>query len=112
MVDSAPISPEERCVTSPVASLPICNIRVGQERAAFADQLQSRHLKASQIFLDLPGVESPLHGIAAITKSVAGFMNAVTNFRVTTPMIRQIEGEDAIIADFTGGADVLLTGRQ
>jgi len=57
------------------------------------------------------GVESPLFGIAAITKSVAGFVNAVTNFRVTTPTIRQIEGEDAIIAEFSANATVASTGR-
>jgi hypothetical protein len=28
------------------------------------------------------GIESPLYDIAAIAKSVAGFMNAVTNFNV------------------------------
>src|SRR5262245_3330163 len=58
------------------------------------------------------GVESPLYGIAAITKSVAGFMNAVTNFRAGTPKIHQIEGEDAIIAEFTADADVVPTGRK
>jgi ketosteroid isomerase-like protein len=57
-------------------------------------------------------VETPLYGITAILKSVAGFMNAVTNFRVTTPTIHQIEGEDAIIAEFTAYADVVPTGRQ
>ena len=57
------------------------------------------------------GVESPLFGIAAITKSVAAFVNAVANFRVTTPTIRQIEGEDAIIAEFSANATVISTGR-
>jgi hypothetical protein len=45
-------------------------------------------------------------GIAAITKSVAGFMNAVTNFRTGAPKIHQIEGEDAILAEFSADADV------
>jgi ketosteroid isomerase-like protein len=58
------------------------------------------------------GVESSLYGIAAITKSVAGFMNAVTNFRAATPKIHQIQGEDAIIAEFTADADVVKTGRK
>ena len=53
------------------------------------------------------GVETPLYGITAILKSVAGFMNAVTNFRVTTPTIHQIECENAIIAEFTACADVV-----
>jgi ketosteroid isomerase-like protein len=58
------------------------------------------------------GVESPLNGIAAITKSVAAFMNAVTNFRGGPAKIHQIEGEDAIIAEFTADADVVMTGRK
>jgi ketosteroid isomerase-like protein len=58
------------------------------------------------------GVESPLRGIAAITKSVGGFLNAVTNFRASTPMVHQIEGGDAIIAEFSADADVVMTGRQ
>jgi ketosteroid isomerase-like protein len=56
------------------------------------------------------GVESPLRGIAAITKSVTGFMNAVTNFRAGPPRIHQVDGEDAIIAEFTADADVVPTG--
>jgi uncharacterized protein len=56
------------------------------------------------------GVESPLHSVAAITKSVAGFMNAVI-FRAGTPKIHQIDGEDAIIAEFTADADVVASGR-
>ena len=58
------------------------------------------------------GVESPLLGIAAITKSVAGFLNAVTNFRAGAPMVRQIGGEDAIIAEFSADATVVMTGRH
>ncbi len=57
-------------------------------------------------------IESPLISVDAIAKSVKRFLNAVTDFRAGVPTIRAIEGEDAVLAEFSADADVRATGRK
>jgi ketosteroid isomerase-like protein len=56
------------------------------------------------------GVASPLNGIAAISKSVKGFLDSVRDLQIGVPKVYGIEGEDAVVAEFT--ATVIGTGRQ
>ncbi|MDB5551102.1 MAG: phenazine biosynthesis protein [Rhizobium sp.] len=58
------------------------------------------------------GVVSPLMGIAAIAKSVKGFLDDVRDLRVSVPKVFGVQGEDAIFAEFTADATVISTGRQ
>ena len=57
------------------------------------------------------GVSSPLKGIAAISKSVKSFLDNVRDFQVEVLKIYRVEGEDAVLAEFTAGATVISTGR-
>jgi uncharacterized protein len=57
-------------------------------------------------------VESPLVGIGAIAKSASGFLEAVGDCRPGVPSARKIEGEDAVLAEFSAEADVRTTGRK
>jgi ketosteroid isomerase-like protein len=58
------------------------------------------------------GVASPLTGIAAIAKSVKGFLDGVRDFRVSVSKVSRVQGEDAVFAEFTADATVISTGRQ
>lgn len=55
-------------------------------------------------------VDSPLNGIAAISKSVKGFLDAVRDLRIDTPKVFRVEGEDAVFAEFSAQTTVLRTG--
>jgi hypothetical protein len=44
-------------------------------------------------------VVSPLTGIATISKSVRGFMDAVRDFRVSVSKVSYVQGEDAVFAE-------------
>ena len=57
------------------------------------------------------GVKSPLHGIEAIAESVRGFLDAVSDFQVQVSKVFRIEGEDAVVAEFTGSGTAIKTGR-
>jgi hypothetical protein len=57
------------------------------------------------------GVASPLNGIAAISGSVKGFLDGVRDLEIGLPKILQIEGEDAVVAEFSATATVISTGR-
>ncbi|WP_315836171.1 nuclear transport factor 2 family protein [Bradyrhizobium prioriisuperbiae] len=58
------------------------------------------------------GVASPLTGIAAISKSVKGFLDAVQDFHVKVSKVSRVEGEDAVFAEFSAEATVIATGRR
>jgi ketosteroid isomerase-like protein len=55
------------------------------------------------------GVSSPLRGIATIAKSVKSFLDDVRDFQVE--VLNRVEGEDAVLAEFTARATVISTGR-
>jgi ketosteroid isomerase-like protein len=57
------------------------------------------------------GVSSPLRGIAAIAKSVKGFLDNVSNFQIENLKIFRVESEDAVFAEFSAHASVTTTGR-
>ena len=57
------------------------------------------------------GVSSPLRGIATIAKSVKSFLDDVRDFQVEVLKIYRVEGEDAVLAEFTARATVIGTGR-
>jgi ketosteroid isomerase-like protein len=57
------------------------------------------------------GVASPLNGIAAISKSVKGFLDGVRDLRIGIPKVYGVEGEDAVFAEFAAEATVIGTGR-
>jgi len=57
------------------------------------------------------GVGSPLKGIAAIAKSVKSFLDDVRDFQVEVSKVYRVEGEDAVLAEFTARATVISTGR-
>jgi hypothetical protein len=57
------------------------------------------------------GVTSPLHGIDAIAESISGFLNAVRDFKVQITSLYGIDGEDAVMAEFSGTGTVISTGR-
>jgi ketosteroid isomerase-like protein len=57
------------------------------------------------------GVSSPLKGIAAISKSVKGFLDDVRDFQIEVSKVYRVEGEDAVFAEFTARATVISTGR-
>jgi len=57
------------------------------------------------------GVSSPLRGIAAIAKSVKSFLDDVRDFQVEVLNVYPVEGEDAVLAEFTARATVISTGR-
>jgi uncharacterized protein len=57
------------------------------------------------------GVSSPLKGIAAISKSVKGFLDDVRDFQIEVLKIYCVQGEDAVFAEFTARATVISTGR-
>ena len=50
------------------------------------------------------GVSSPLKGIAAISKSVKGFLDSVRDLQIGIPKVYRIEGEDAVVAEFSATA--------
>lgn len=58
------------------------------------------------------GVVSPLNGIAAIARSVKGFLDSVRDLRIGAPKVHRIEGEDAVVAELAATATVIATGRQ
>jgi len=57
------------------------------------------------------GVSSPLRGTAAIAKSVKSFLDDVRDFQVEVLKVYRVEGEDAVLAEFTARATVISTGR-
>jgi uncharacterized protein len=57
-------------------------------------------------------VASPLKGIAEIAKSVKGFLDDVCDFQINVSNVYQVEGEDAVFAEFTADATVISTGRK
>jgi ketosteroid isomerase-like protein len=57
-------------------------------------------------------VDSPLVGIEAIARSVKGFLNAITDFQHGPLRILKIEGEQAVLAEFSADARVRKTGRH
>ena len=57
------------------------------------------------------GVSSPLKGIAAIVKSVKSFLDDVRDFQVEVSKVYRVQGEDAVLAEFTARATVISTGR-
>ena len=57
------------------------------------------------------GVSSPLRGTAAIAKSVKSFLDDVRDFQVEVLKVYPVEGEDAVLAEFTARATVISTGR-
>ncbi|BBX65975.1 hypothetical protein MSAS_51490 [Mycobacterium saskatchewanense] len=57
------------------------------------------------------GVASPCRGIDEIAASVKGFLDSVQDFKISGVIIYQIEGDDAVIAEFSGTANVAATGR-
>lgn len=76
-----------------------------------------RALYAADAVMEFPygayaGVSSPLNGIDAISKSVRGFLDAVRDFEIQISKVFRVEDEDAVIAEFTGTATVISTGRS
>jgi uncharacterized protein len=57
------------------------------------------------------GVDTPLKGIEAIATSVKGFLDALRDFNINVKKIYRIQGEDAVIAEFSATATVIPTGR-
>jgi ketosteroid isomerase-like protein len=57
------------------------------------------------------GVASPLQGIAAISRSVKGFLDDVRDLCIDVPTVCQVHGEDAVFAEFAASATVVSTGR-
>ena len=56
-------------------------------------------------------VASPLNGIAAISKSVKGFLDGVRDLQIGIPNVYPVQGADAVFAEFTARAIVISTGR-
>ena len=81
-----------------------------------ADFIAWRALYAEDAVMEYPygayaGVSSPLKGIAAIAKSVKRFLDDVRDFRVEVSKVYRVEGQDAVLAEFTATATVISTGR-
>lgn len=75
-------------------------------RALFADDATMEFVYGASA-----GVKSPLYGIDAIAESVRGFLDAVSGFQMKLSNVYRVEGEDAVIAEFTGSGTVIHTGR-
>lgn len=75
-------------------------------RALFADDATMEFVYGASA-----GVKTPLLGIDAIAESVRGFVDAVSDFEVQISRVFRIEGEDAVVTEFTGSGTVIKTGR-
>jgi ketosteroid isomerase-like protein len=56
------------------------------------------------------GVDSPLNGIGAISKSVKGFLDSVRGLKFDEPKIFRVEGEDAVFAEVSARATAIKSG--
>jgi uncharacterized protein len=75
-----------------------------------------RELYAPAAVMEFPygaaaGVASPLRGIDAVARSVAGFLDNVRDFAIVVGRLYVVQGEDAVLAEFTATATVISTGR-
>jgi hypothetical protein len=76
-----------------------------------------RNLFAEDAILEMPfgasaGIDTTLSGVDAIAESVGGFVGALRDPHITIKNVYQIEGEDAVVAEFAMTASVIPTGKH
>jgi uncharacterized protein len=76
-----------------------------------------RNLFADDAILEMPfaasaGIDTTLSGVEAITESVGRFNDALRDPQITVKNVYQIEGQDAVVAEFAMTATVIPTGKH